>query len=253
MTRTSLLPRLLLRSLFIQAAWNYRGMQHLGLLWAQLPALPEEPEARKAAMARAAEFYNAHPYLCGYLLGAGAKLEAEGQGEALARLKKAALSPLGAAGDRLFWAGLRPMAGAVGVLALVLLAATEVATQGTGASGQLLAALGVVLAAVLGYNAIHLHWRWKALRDGHELGLGVAQSIRALVNHRGLAHTGAALAVLAGMMLPLLAVNLTGGVGKAWPGLGMFLASVVAGWQLPNRAVALPLTLLALGLLWLVV
>jgi PTS system mannose-specific IID component len=243
MTR-GLLGRLFLRSLLIQAAWNYRGMQHLGLLWAQLPALPQEGEARRAAMARGAEFYNAHPYLCGYLLGAAANLEARGEGEALSRLKKAALSPLGAVGDRLFWAGLRPLAGALGVVGLALLASSPHTTpKGIGW------AVALSALAVLAYNVVHLQWRWRALRDGYALGLGVAQSVRGLVNHRGLAHTGAALCVLAGLMAPLLGASVAASVGL--PGLLLFLVLVAAGWQLPARAWTLPALLAALGLLWL--
>jgi mannose/fructose/N-acetylgalactosamine-specific phosphotransferase system component IID len=239
-----LLRRLFLRSLFIQAAWNYRGMQHLGLLWAQLPALPEDKEARRAAMARGAEFYNAHPYLCGYLLGAAARLEPQGEGESLSRLKKAALSPLGAVGDRLFWAGLRPLAGAVGVLGLALLAASPSAsTQGL----YWAVALGAL--AVLAFNIVHLQWRWRALRDGFDLGLGVAQSIRGLVNHQGLAHTGAALCVLAGLMAPLLGAGAADAGGL--PGVLMFLLLLAAGWQLPARRWSLPALLGLLGLLWL--
>jgi len=242
----ALLRRLFWRSLLVQAAWNYRGMQHLGLLWAQLPAMPEDPQARKEAMARAAEFYNAHPYLCGYLLGAAAKLEPTGGGEALSRLKKAALSPLGAVGDRLFWAGLRPMAGAVGMLALALLA-TSPQTPRAG----LPLALGLTALAVAAYNAIHLHWRWRALQDGYELGLGVAQSIRALVSHRALAHTGAALAVLAGVVPPLVLASARGdGVVEGLGGALVFVLAMLAGWQLPARGSALPLALAGLGLMW---
>jgi len=236
---------MLWRSLLIQAAWNYRGMQHLGLLFAQLPALPAEPGARRAAMGRAFGFYNAHPYLCGYLLGAAARLEPLGQGEDLARLKKAAIPPLGAAGDRLFWAGLKPLCGTVGVLALTLLAAGETAQEGKLARAVVAAAL-----ATLGYNLVHVHWRRRALRDGHRLGLGVAASIRALATHPGLARAGQALSLLAGLALPLAAGRAMAAEGGGAAAPLLFLAAGVASWQLPARAVALPLLLAALAALW---
>lgn len=251
---TPLLRRLFWRSFLIQAAWNYRGMQHLGLLWAQLPALPEEPAQRRAALLRAYEFYNAHPYLCGCMLGAAARLEAEGQGEALARLKRAAVSPLGAVGDRLFWAGLKPLSGTLAVLALIEMAAR--APQ-SGTRTDWIVAAGVALLATLLYNLVHLRWRWRALQDGHRLGLGVAASLRELARYRGLARVGTALALLAGLTLPLatafaahVSMDLAGVAFFAQPAL-VFLLAVLASWQLPARGAALPLLLLALTAAWL--
>jgi fructoselysine and glucoselysine-specific PTS system IID component len=229
-----LLTAIFWRSLLIQGAWNYQGMQHLGFLWSLLPVLRQLPvEERREALQRAAEFYNAHPYLCGYLLGAAANLESSGQGPSSTRLKKAALTPLGTVGDRLFWAGLRPLSGMCGILAFLLLV-----VHGSHESpGRWLSAIGVAVLATLGYNLIHLSWRRKALRDGHELGLGLAGALRTLTQLPLVGRTGIALALAAGMVVPLLAITGSGGriVGVCW-----LLGAVLLSWQLPSRGWALP-------------
>jgi len=227
--------RMFWRSLFIQGAWNYQGMQHLGFLWAMLPELRGLPgEARRHAMARATGFYNAHPYFGGYLLGAVARLEAEGQGEAAARLKKAALTPLGASGDRLFWAGLKPLSGLAGVLALLLLVAGPL-----GRGSDPLWGWGLTLAglATVGYNAIHVYWRLRSLREGRRLGLGLVAALKELGNLPLTRHTAAVLAALAGLALPLAVGT---GAGTDAPRAAWLVGAALLGWQLPSRGWALP-------------
>jgi hypothetical protein len=231
---------MLWRSLCIQGAWNYQGMQHLGFLWASLPALRGLPaEQRRQAMTRATGFYNAHPYFGGYLLGAVARLEAEGQGEAASRLKKAALTPLGASGDRLFWAGLKPLSGLAGMLALLLLVAGPL---GRGADPRWGWGLALTGLATMGYNLIHVYWRLRSLREGSRLGLGLAAALKELGNLPLTRHTAAVLAALAGLALPL-AVGL--GAGAEMPRTAWLVAAALLGWQLPSRGWALPALLAA--------
>jgi len=242
-----LLGRLLRRSLLIQGAWNYQGMQHLGFLWALLPALRDLPEERRReALARAAGFYNAHPYFGGYLLGAVARLEAEGQGEAAARLKKAALTPLGASGDRLFWAGLRPLSGLAGLLALLLLVAGPLERGDAPAWEWGLALSGL---ATLGYNVVHVYWRRRALREGHRLGLGLSAALKDLGGLALTRHAALGLAALAGVALPL---SVAVGTGASAETAGWLAAAALLGWQLPARGWALPALLLALAAIHLV-
>lgn len=84
---------LFLRSFFNQALINYRGMTHLGILWALLPVLRRQETRRRERMVRAFGFFNSHPYLAGYIIGASARMEEDDQGELLERLKKAAVGP----------------------------------------------------------------------------------------------------------------------------------------------------------------
>lgn len=230
------------RSLLIQGAWNYQGMQHLGYLWALLPIVRQLPkDERRAALLRATEFYNAHPYLCGYLLGAASTLEATGQGPALSRLKRAGVTPLGVTGDRLFWAGLKPLSGVLGMLGFLVL----VITPPVADDRHWLTALGVAVAATVGYNVIHVHWRRKALHDGRRLGLGLAGALRELAHLPLLAASGLALGLISGLTLPLLAAM---GAGGKPLGVLALLATAVLSWQLPARSWALPVLLAAVFL-----
>src|SRR5205807_6838860 len=72
------LARVFLRSLFLQAAWNPRGMQNVGFADAIGPALAElypDPAERARATARHLEFFNCHPYLAAAILGGAVRLE----------------------------------------------------------------------------------------------------------------------------------------------------------------------------------
>lgn len=231
----------LLRSLCVQGAWNYRGMQHLGLLWSQLPLLPEDPEQRKAALRRAFEFYNGHPYLCGYLLGAAETLEKEGKGEMLSRLKRAAIAPIGASGDRIFWTGLKPLFGALACITLLPLAISPDASLW-------LLVLPVVL--LLAYNVIHVTRRSRALRDGASLGLAVHSAIRELGEGRMARRLPTVLAFVAGLGAPLLLISAEGAGGMEWERLVVMTVLLVISWQLPRARWALPALLLLVGCIW---
>ena len=93
------LTRVFLRSLFLQAAWNPRGMQNLGFADAISPALEElypDPRERARAVARHLEFFNCHPYLAAAILGGAVRLEERvANGEAPAQAVSSFKSALG--------------------------------------------------------------------------------------------------------------------------------------------------------------
>lgn len=113
-----------LRSFLIQGSWNYRTMIGGGFAFALLPALREHygkdtPELDDA-VERHSTLFNSHPYLVPLALGAVSTLEAEGAGAAgVRRFKEAVRGSLGTLGDRLVWAGWRPVC-LLGTLALLL-------------------------------------------------------------------------------------------------------------------------------------
>lgn len=117
--------RTLVRLLGVQATWNYERMQGVGVGFAAEPALKAqfagEPERYREAVARAAGFFNANPYLTPAAVGAEVRAEADGIPAAqIERLRAALSGPLGALGDRLFWSGLVPALSST-TIALVLL------------------------------------------------------------------------------------------------------------------------------------
>jgi PTS system mannose-specific IID component len=108
------------RSLFLQAAWNPRGMQNVGFCFAMLSVFGRcgsGKEARRAFLTRHLGFFNTNPTLASYVLGAAAAGEVAGADEsAVVSLKKGLSSPLGMAGDALLWGALRPLAATLAVL-----------------------------------------------------------------------------------------------------------------------------------------
>ena len=112
------LLRVLWRSLFLQAAWNPRGMQNLGFAYAMEPALRDlypDPTARAHAVERHLEFFNCHPYLAAAIVGGAVRLEEEvargaAEPRSVSAFKSALASPFAALGDGFFWLALRPAA-----------------------------------------------------------------------------------------------------------------------------------------------
>src|SRR5205085_11260757 len=93
------LGRVFLRSMFLQAAWNPRGMQNLGFADAISPALAAlypDPVERAKAVARHLVFFNCHPYLAAAILGGAVRLEERvANGEAPPQIVSSFKSALG--------------------------------------------------------------------------------------------------------------------------------------------------------------
>jgi PTS system mannose-specific IID component len=166
----STLLRVFWRCLFLQAAWNRRGMQNLGFAYAIDPALRRlfaDETAREAALQRHLCFFNCHPYMAAAILGGAIHHEekvAAGQEPGAAPLvyKATLQGPLAAVGDGFFWTGLRPFVGAV------------------AAVGALTIGWPAVLGAVVLYNLVHVALRWRLFRAGYDQGDGVVAEIARL-------------------------------------------------------------------------
>lgn len=193
MAEVSPLPRgvrraMLLRSFAVQGSWNYRTLIGTGMAFVLAPALRHvhagDAERLRAAVARHAELFNAHPYLATVAAGAIARLEAEGASPVLVeRFKNALRGSLGSMGDRLVWLTWRP-ACALLMVALLLGGAPW----------------GVAVAAFLvSYNALHLWMRVWGLNAGLRDGLQVARALREAPFERLGDWAGSAGAFLSGL------------------------------------------------------
>ena len=119
------LTRVFFRALFIQAAWNPRGMQNLGFASAIAPALADlyrDRQGRIVAARRHLELFNCHPYAAAAIVGGAVRLEEEvAAGNASPRdvstFKSSLASPFAALGDGFFWLALRPTAALLAALA----------------------------------------------------------------------------------------------------------------------------------------
>ena len=221
--------RVFWRCLFIQAAWNRRGMQNLGFAYAIDPALRRiypEPAAREEALQRHLGVFNCHPFMAAAILGGAIHHEervaaGEEPGAAPAQYKAALQGPLAALGDGFFWTALRPFVGAAAVVGAL--------TVGW---------LPVVLALLL-YNGIALALRWHLFQAGYRLGDGVVGAIARLSLPRQADRLRFAATALCGVAAGLLLL-------MAWrtgrPGHGS-AASVAAGagvsWLALSRGVPL--------------
>lgn len=244
MARHDRLPRVFLRSFAIQGSWNFETLVGYGFAFALLPVLRavyrNRPDDLARAIGRHARLFNTHPYLSPIALGAVARLEVEGKPpEVIERFKAAVRGALGGLGDRLVWAGWRPVC-ILAALALLL----------AGAPWWV-----VVFGFLLVYNAGHVALRSWAFRVGWEESTAIAAKLRSSWiwdAERILRAFGPAL--LGACAVLLVAGEETGlpPLSRAWTAVAA--AALVAGIALGGRArrpLELVLLLFALvGYLW---
>jgi PTS system mannose-specific IID component len=198
----------------VQGSYNYEAMIGNGIAYAAEPALRRLPggrggEAYRAAMARHSRYFNAHPYLAALAVGALVRAELDGESpDRVERFRTACCGPLGAAGDRLVWAGWLPFCSALALLA-----------YGVGAT-----AAGVLLVFVGTYNLGHVALRVWGLRAGFREGLKVAAALGSPVLRVGPVHVARATAATAGAALPLVLMR-----ELATPGAAFWAALAAAG------------------------
>ncbi|HYW50760.1 MAG TPA: PTS system mannose/fructose/sorbose family transporter subunit IID [Gemmatimonadaceae bacterium] len=217
----------------VQASWNYEILIGNGIGFCVEPALRLLPggmggEAYRAALARQSQYFNAHPYLASFAVGALARAELEGQPPArIERFRTAMCGPLGSVGDRLVWVGLLP---ACSFASLLL--------YGLGA-----AALACVLTFLVLYNAGHIALRLWGLQMGWEKGLGVAAALGHPILREGPVWLARAGTFLAGAAVPLAVMRLVDGGGLPRVAVTLVVAAIgasvlllfhgrVEGWRL---------------------
>jgi PTS system mannose-specific IID component len=216
--------RVFARLFAVQGSYNYEAMIGNGIAFAAEPALRHLPggrggDAYRAAIARHSRYFNAHPYLAAVAVGALVRAELDGENpELVERFRTACCGPLGAAGDRLVWAGWLPFCSALALLA-----------YGLGAS-----AAGVLLVFVGTYNVGHVALRAWGLRAGYSQGLKVAEALGSPILRTGPVHVARALAAVAGAALPVVLLRIHAAPRPSF-GLAMgaaaLLAFALARWQ----------------------
>ncbi|HZJ87122.1 MAG TPA: PTS system mannose/fructose/sorbose family transporter subunit IID [Erysipelothrix sp.] len=107
------LNKMVWRSLFLQASFNFERMQAAGWLYGILPALEKihtNEDDLSASMTHNLEFFNTHPFLVTFVMGLVISLEQEKADIPTIRaVRVAAMGPLGGIGDALFWFTLIPI------------------------------------------------------------------------------------------------------------------------------------------------
>ena len=196
----------------IQADWNYERMLGIGMGYAAEPLLDElktrDPARHTAAVVRSAEFFNCNPILAGLALGALSRAERDGvPGEQVSRLRTALCGPLGAIGDRLFWAGVVPALSALAIVAVVL---------GAG--------VWAVAGFLLVYNTLRVGTAWWSLRTGLHEGLQVGGAVGRSWLPKAAERVGPVAGFAVGLAVPLAGKWLLRGLAPQAMGLAVLLA-----------------------------
>ena len=107
------LNKMVWRSLFLQASFNYERMQAAGWLYGILPGLEKihtNKEDLSKSMKYNLEFFNTHPFLVTFVMGIIMSLEQQkADTNTIRAVRVAAMGPLGGIGDAIFWFTLVPI------------------------------------------------------------------------------------------------------------------------------------------------
>ncbi|MDU5109381.1 MAG: PTS system mannose/fructose/sorbose family transporter subunit IID [Clostridium sp.] len=107
------LNKMVWRSLFLQASFNYERMQAGGWLYGILPGLEKihtDKEDLSKSMKHNLEFFNTHPFLVTFVMGIILSLEQQkADTNTIRAVRVAAMGPLGGIGDAIFWLTLVPI------------------------------------------------------------------------------------------------------------------------------------------------
>lgn len=166
--RKSDLFNVLFRSFFIQGTWNFERMQGLGLCFSLLPVarrLYNDKASIKSFLERHLDFFNAHPYMSTFALGAITKLEEQAifkkwdDTRPVSVFKERLCSPLGAIGDMLFWKLLKPLSAILGILISLF----------WGWAG--------ILFTFVFYNFFHIYTRFTGVFQGYQKGFDIIRDL----------------------------------------------------------------------------
>ncbi len=168
------LIKIMHRSFYIQAVWNFERLQNLGFLFTVVPMinrLYKKGPARIEALHRNLEFFNTHPYMASFVVGVTTSLEEKMvnqpgtvKPEDIRSIKAIMSGPLAAIGDAFFWASLRPFSALIGILMILTL-------EGNGKL------IGPVF-FLLFFNFFGLYIRFGGIAKGYILGTGVVEILK---------------------------------------------------------------------------
>ena len=168
------------RIFLLQVLWNFERYLNYGVAFVLLPLLKKlysTKEELSQALVRHLEYFNTHPYMASFVVGAVARMEEEKQSlpkprhkskdEEISALKVGMMGPIAAMGDNLFWATILPYCG--------LIAVTLVLSHAFQVKGQFWI---IPLLFLLVYNVAHIGLRLMGLLQGYRQGDQVVLSLR---------------------------------------------------------------------------
>lgn len=197
------LNKLFLRSLSIEASFNYERMMSLGYGYAMYPSIEriyETEEERKEALKRHLEFFNCTAAMSPFIMGVSVAMEEENKKKkefdttAINGMKAALMGPLSGIGDAIFWGSLRIIAAGLGA-ALAL-------------EGNI---LGPILFLVV-FNLPNFLVRYYGIKLGYQFGFsivdkmsasGLMERITYLINVVGMMVIGAMISIMVYINVPI--------------------------------------------------
>lgn len=244
-----ILKKVNLRSIPMEATWNYERQMHLGYCYAMLPALQaiyKDKEDLAEAMVRHMEFYNTTPFVITLPLGVSIAMEEMNASEedfdttSITTVKTALMGPIAGIGDAIYWGTLRVLATGVG---------TSLALQGN--------ILGPILFLLI-YNIPHFVIRYILTFSGYKLGTnflskleetGLMEILTYGASILGLCVAGAMTAEMVGInvLIPIgvgeTATNLQAILEGVIPGLFPLLFTGIVYWLLKKGVKPITLTI----------
>lgn len=174
-----ILNKMVWRSVFLQASFNYERMQAAGWLYGILPALEEihkDKEDLSASMSHNLEFFNTHPFLVTFVMGIVLSMEQQKADiNSIRAVRVAAMGPLGGIGDALFHFTLLPISAGI--------------TAGMAIDGSL---LGPILFIIL-YFGTQMVVRFWLMHWSYDLGTSAVETLTQ--NAREFTHAASMLGV----------------------------------------------------------
>jgi len=153
--------KILFASFFTQTSWSFFSMQSMGFLF-NLFAGANKDQRDKIVKTHKG-FFNTHPYMSSYIIGATLRAYDEGDvsPEEIRNFVAITQTSFASTGDLLFWQTLRP--------ALLLIAA--ILAVKSGVVGPLV--------FIITYNVFHLFHRVIGIIDGYQMGRDVIYILKA--------------------------------------------------------------------------
>lgn len=197
------LNKMIWRSFFLQASFNYERMQACGWLFSILPGLKKIHTNKKdlsLAMKDHLEFFNTHPFLVNFIMGLVISMEEIKQDRNTIRaIKVATMGPLGGIGDSLFWLTALPIIVGIGA---------ELAISGNIAGPFVF---------LIFFNVLHFGLRWFLMSYGYNTGVNAIASLKEKTKNISHAVSIIGLVVVGGLVASMvnLQTKLVINAGKA--------------------------------------
>ncbi len=189
------LNRMALRSVLLQASFNYERMQAAGWLYSLAPGLKKIHKNKKdlsKSMSLHMEFFNTHPFLVTFIMGIVTAMEENKEDtETIRGIKVATMGPLGGIGDALFWLTLLPICAGIGA---------ALAIEGSVAGP---------LIFLLMFNIVHFLLRFGLMHYGYKTGVSAIKTLKKSTKRVSHGASILGLCVVGGLIASYVKLNTT--------------------------------------------